>query len=523
MSDPPLLSFKLNPVSNVPGVDAIDDLVNVGLTTMDDTSTMQARLAEAVPALENGLWTFLPDGRMQTTWRIRPDVTWHDGEPFTSADLVFTTTIDQDRDLPTSRDFAYDLIESVDARDPLTITVTWKKPFIEADTMFSQLRGFPLPKHILESAYAADESTFLEVPYWSTEFVGTGPYRMKEWIRGGSMQLEANDAYVLGRPKVDVIEIKFIPDSNALVANILAGAVELTLGRSLSVEQAVQVRDQWPAGRIGVGIRDWIAVYPQMLNPTPDLITDVQFRRALMYALDRQEMADTLELGLAPVAHAYVSPNDAEYPSIEASIVRYEHDPRRATEMLVSMGLTRGPDGMFVTPSGGRLAIEVRTTAGDDLQEKAALATAGYWQRVGIPSDPLLSPRQRARDLEYRANFPGFELVRQPTALTYDSLTRFHGKQSPLPETNYVGRNRMRYQNAEFDGLIDTFLTTISRTDRVAILGQIVHHMTDQVIPLALFHNAQPTIIANRLVNLRGQGSEGTYAWNAEQWDVSGP
>src|SRR3954468_563463 len=78
MSDPPVLSFKLNPVSNVAGVDGLDDLLHVGLSTIDDHSVLQPRLAEAVPSVENGLWTFLPDGRMQTTWRIRPNARWHD-------------------------------------------------------------------------------------------------------------------------------------------------------------------------------------------------------------------------------------------------------------------------------------------------------------------------------------------------------------------------------------------------------------------------------------------------------------
>ncbi len=160
MSDPPLLSFKLNPISNVPGVDAIDDLVHVGLSTIDGNSAMQPRLAEAVPSLENGRWVLLPDGGMETTWHIRPNTFWHDGAPFTSRDLVFTVTIDQDRSLPTSRDFAYDLIERVEAPDDATIRVRWRQAFIEANTMFSQLRGSPLPHHLLADAYAEDRPTF---------------------------------------------------------------------------------------------------------------------------------------------------------------------------------------------------------------------------------------------------------------------------------------------------------------------------------------------------------------------------
>ncbi len=294
----------------------------------------------------------------------------------------------------------------------------------------------------------------------------------------------------------------------------------MTLGRSLSLEQATQVRDQWRAGGLVVGLRSWLAVYPQMLNPSPAIVSDVTFRRALLHGLDRQQMVDSLEQGLVSVAHAYVSPKEPEYPEIERQIVRYDFDPRRAVELIGTLGYTRDAEGAFRDGAGERLGVEIRTTAGDDLHEKAMFATADAWQRIGIDAKPLASPRQRARDLEYRATFPAFEIARQPNELTYDALTRLHGGQSPLPETNFVGRNRMRYRNAEFDQLLDRFLTTIPRAERVQILGQIVHHMTDQVIPLGLFYDAHSTLVADRLTRLAGSSAQGTYAWNAHEWEI---
>ena len=79
----------------------------------------------------------------------------------------------------------------------------WKSPFIEADRLFSRAaersRILPMPKHLLEQAYADDPVNILQHPYWSYDFVGTGPFRLKEWINGSHLMLQANDAFVLGR------------------------------------------------------------------------------------------------------------------------------------------------------------------------------------------------------------------------------------------------------------------------------------------------------------------------------------
>src|SRR5207249_11289788 len=100
----------------------------------------------------NGLWKVFPDGRMETTWRIKPGVEWHDGAPYTAEDLLFTLRASMDRELPLLRRAAYGSIETALAPDPRTVTVRWAKPFIDADTLFSRELALPLPRHLLERA-----------------------------------------------------------------------------------------------------------------------------------------------------------------------------------------------------------------------------------------------------------------------------------------------------------------------------------------------------------------------------------
>src|SRR5439155_26739855 len=98
---------------------------------------LRPQFAEALPSLENGLWQVFPYGRMETTWRVRPGASWHDGTPLTSADLLFTAAVSQDKDTPIFAHGAYKLIEAVEAPDPRTVTVRWTKPYIDADAMFA--------------------------------------------------------------------------------------------------------------------------------------------------------------------------------------------------------------------------------------------------------------------------------------------------------------------------------------------------------------------------------------------------
>lgn len=118
------------------GTGELQGLVTAGLTVVDDSGLRRPQLSEAVPSTDNGLWKVFPDGRMETTWVIRAGALWHDGAPFSSDDLLFTTRVGQDGDLAVFGNAAYAAIESIEAADPQTVTVTWKRPYVRADMMF---------------------------------------------------------------------------------------------------------------------------------------------------------------------------------------------------------------------------------------------------------------------------------------------------------------------------------------------------------------------------------------------------
>jgi ABC-type transport system substrate-binding protein len=152
------------------------------------------------------------------------------------------------------------------------------------------------------------------------------------------------------------------------------------------------------------------------------------------------------------------------------------------------------------------------------VNQQAMLAVADYWQRVGIAAETFVIPRQQAQDPAYRAEFPGVELVRN--SADRDGLKRHPSALTPLPENGYRGTNRTRYINPDFDALLTRYFTTIPVQPRAEAFGDVIRHMTDQVIVLGLFYDMDTTVIGDRLVNVGPRKLGSTQARNAEQWDV---
>jgi peptide/nickel transport system substrate-binding protein len=524
LGDPRTLRNTVNAAGGAgqaPGVDTVEELLTVGLVTLDGKGMLHPRLVEAVPSVDNGFWRVFPDGRMETTWKIRPTARWHDGAQFTSEDLSFTAAVGQDREIRIFRDSVYDVIESIETPDPATLIVQWKRPFIEADVLFTHLTQAstaPLPRHLLGRPFAEDKEGFVNLPYWGQEFVGTGPFKLKSFVQGSHVVLEAFDGFVLGRPKLDEIEVKFIPDSNTMIGAILSGAAELTLGRNLSLEQGLEVQRQWRSGKVEFDNSLWMAIFPQFVNPDPPVVTDLRYRRAMIHAVDRASMVETIQAGRGTVAHSLVIPSIPEYRDVEAAAVRYDYDPRRSVQLIEELGYSRGADGFMRDAAGRTLSQELRTTK-EAHNEAALYPVADYWQRIGVQVDPMVIPPQRISDRPFRAQFPAFEVIGQPN--TVKALSRLRLAQTPLPEGNFVGVNRARYMSPELDAMLERFYTTIPLRERAQPLREVVQHMTEQLVWMGLYHEVNPSLIGNRLTGVTPRVADGTQAWNAHEWDAA--
>src|SRR5438094_571599 len=177
-------------------------LFNAGLSLRDGQGTFRPYLAESLPELNTDSWKVFPDGRMETTYRLKPNLVWHDGTALSAQDFVFALQVYSHPDVTALFDpNPQNVIDEVLASDDRTVVIRWRQLYFEAGALDNGKMGFlPLPRHILAQPMQADPASVANHPYWAQEFVGLGPYRLERWEAGSFIEGAAFDGHVLGRP-----------------------------------------------------------------------------------------------------------------------------------------------------------------------------------------------------------------------------------------------------------------------------------------------------------------------------------
>ena len=203
------------------------------LTAVDEREAVLPQLATELPSVEKGTWRMNGDGTMDITWKIYPNVKWQDGTPLTSADLLFSFQVYKDPEITNKRGLGLPLMESATAPDATTLVAHWSTTYVNANVGDEVL---PMPRHLLEETYRSDKEAFVNSRYFTTEFVGLGPYRLTRWESGSFMEFARFDDYFKSRPPLDRVMLKFIPDPNTMIANILSGTVDIVMPPSVDVD-----------------------------------------------------------------------------------------------------------------------------------------------------------------------------------------------------------------------------------------------------------------------------------------------
>jgi peptide/nickel transport system substrate-binding protein len=300
--------------------------------------------------VEKGTWRINPDNTMTTTWRIHQNVKWHDGAPFTSDDLMFTFTVMTDREVPNIVGETRIMQRAVQP-DPYSLEIHWSGPYVRAN---EAPWLFPMPRHILEDTYRRDKASLPDHPWLTSEFVGVGPYRLARWERGSHMEFTRFDEYFRGRPPLDRVVMRFIPDPNTLVAALLAGDIDVIPLIPLELDTAREISRRWEGtGNRALGALSgrFITVETQhraeFARPV-DGLSNRTVRQAFYQAIDRGQLTEAITGGLAPAADSWFFPSHELRPEVEAFIPRFPYDVAAAQRLLEQVGWTRGRDGGLV-------------------------------------------------------------------------------------------------------------------------------------------------------------------------------
>ena len=435
------------------------------LTYLDQSGAAKPLLAQEVPTQANSQWVVNPDGTMVTTYRLRPHGTWHDGTPLTAQDFVFAYEVYMDKDLPVTSTVPESYIEGFEVPDDHTLLIRWMRPFVGAN-MLGHEQMIPLPRHTLEAKYRGNKANFAFGEDWTSAYISTGPFKVEQWNPGVNLVAAAHVGFSLGPPKLDRVEIRFVTDPNAQVANLLSGEVDMINSPGARAREAVIVRDQWAATDEGF-IKAWSSNSSYMdwqFREVPNwqrAVTDVRVRQALLHAIDRDALTEAINLGFAPVAHAFILPEDPLFAQVDRVITKYPYDPNRTSALLAEAGWRRPVSGGRVVNAAGQ-PLELEAYSNAD-QERAATIIIDNWKSVGVSSSVFVIPQARARDGELGSSFPAARVSSR--GIRPDNFI-WIADEFPTAANRWSGSNRGSFFDAEIDRLQSTRMTSLDESQR---------------------------------------------------------
>ncbi len=500
------------------GPEQLQAMVHRVLAEVDAQGQYVPGIAAELPSTENGTWTILADGRSETIWRLRPSARWHDGTPVSADDLRFSWQVAVAPDVPYRSRSVASQIEDVIPIDARSVTIRWKTVFAPGGRL-SERDLFVLPRHLLEPIFASDRNAFVNASYWTSEFIGTGPYRLAEWAPGSHVRVEAFDGFYGEPPRIGTILFRHIPDMNTAVANVRAGEVEVWLGSSMGIELARELRDTWESRGEGRVLTSPRLVFEIRFRPEDPKVSDLRVRKALYHAIDREAIVRDLYFGLLQVAHSYVAPGSSGFEQIDAATTKYPYDPARAQQLLADLGWSKGPDGLLRNERGEAYVLPFSTTAGVAEREQLQAVITNMWKSAGFGIVIDNAPPSVQSDPNYQ--FPTTDLSGIGTDFEAN-IPRIDGRNRRTPQ-NPRGANVWGYANDEVDVLIDRWLRTFDRAQQFQIEAAVVHRLSEDLPILPINYRVEAITVARGIegVPIRVAKAGATNTWNVETWTRS--
>ncbi len=474
-------------------------------------------LADELPSVEKGTWKVLPDGRMETTYTIKRNATWHDGEPITAHDWVLAYLVRTAPEVPAHNANVEKRLSQVVAVDDHTLFLEWREPYMYAG--YTHLPDFsPLPRHKLEALFHQERAAFVDGPHWREEFVGSGPYRVASWSPGVEIVFRAHPGFVFGKPRIDEVRVRFIGDANTIVANLLSGGVDVAYSGNIGFSQGQALEQAGWGGKISYveGNPRYLEFQGRDWGDTVQAVFDPRVRRAAHHAIDRKALVDAIYAGRAPVAYYWLSPSDPAYSAVDRAVPKYEYDLGRSEALLREAGWTKAADGRMRNAAGQALSLPMMNLPGEVEQLEAAVV-ADNWKTAGITSDVHRLSPQEWRDNELRSKFPAVAYNRRN--LSHDDMVWFSTNLS-RPETRWGGQNRIGYINPRLDDLWSKVLASVDAKEREGYLVDAIRVMMDDA--MVVLTHLQAEVMAHQ-ADLVGPVEPAVVRtsriWNIWEWE----
>ena len=444
----------------------INSKIFSGLIKYDKNLKIIGDLAESFEVSKDGL---------EIIFHLRRNVKWHDGVPFTAADVKFTYRMLIDPNTKTPYSSSYTIIKDFIVIDDYTIKVVYHEPF--APNLESWGMGI-IPKHIFEGANINTSPA-------NRNPVGTGPYIFKSWQTDQKIVLEANPDYFEGRPHINRYIVRVVPDQSVQFLEL----------RSESLDYVALSPDQWEAYDSFFThynkYRESVFAFTYLgFNLKREPFGDKRFRRAIQYAINKKDIIDGVLLGTGKEATGPYPPQSWAY---NKNIPKSEYDPQRASELLAEIGFKDINGDGWLEYKGKQFEFTITTNQGNKQRELSAQIIQQQLKKIGLKVNIRIIEfstfvNQYIAKRDFDAIIMGWSLTLDP-----DQYQLWHSSQIQPRQYNF-----MSYKNLEADALFEKARTTFDQDKRKKMYFRIQEIFADELPVIFLYYPDGLTAVHKR-------------------------
>jgi peptide/nickel transport system substrate-binding protein len=488
-------------ISTISDFDAFNELVSTDYETNQTMSfLLYANLVQLdeemnyEPYLADSFW--MSEDGLSLTFRIRDGMQWHDGVPVTADDVVWTYEMSVDDDIAyANRAYFQYVTRAVKVDDR---TVRFEFDTVHSDALMDFTEWSPMPKHLLEDVPPAE---MRNAPF-NRQPVGNGPFRFVSWEANQQVVFEANTEFALGRPHLDRVVVRVIPEQTTELTELLTGGIDFM--RAVPPAEMKRVEESDEVYSITYPARSYTFLVWNLRNP---LFESAEVRRALTMGINREQIVDALLYGYGTVAVSDVMPFQWEFND---DLEPWPYDPERAREMLAQEGWTDTDGDGIIDKDGRPFRFTLRTNQGNDLREDIVVIVQNDLKQLGIAVEPRMVEWNtfitdlKAKNFEAAVSGWSVDFKFNPTDLF--STEAIEGKY------NYPS-----YSNPVADSLMMQALMTLDREEARPLwirYSEIIHE--DQPYTF-LYYLEERLGVNNRLRGVTGD-ARGHLVSVAEWW-----
>ncbi|WP_459899287.1 peptide-binding protein [Desulfobaculum senezii] len=451
----------------------VADLIYVSLVRYNKDIELEPYAAESYEVL---------DGGRRLRFTLRQDIRWTDGVELTADDVEFTYKLMIDPKTPTAYSENYKLVKQFTKLDKYTVEIEYEKPFAKA--LISWAMEI-LPKHLLEGEDLMDTK-------YSRHPVGAGPFKFKRWEAGRRIILEANDDYFEGRPHLDGIVYRVIPDISTMFLELKAGNLDM-MGLTPQQYLFQTTTSEWEKFytkfkylSFGYNFIGW--------NHRRPMFQDKRVRQALAHAVSKQAMIKAVLFGLGRPTVGPYKPGTWMYND---AITDYDYDPAKAKAMLAEAGWTDSDGDGWLDKDGKPFAFTLLTNQGNEQRIKIATIAQANLKDIGI--------KVKIRTVEWAAflkefldkgNFDavvmGWTIPQDP-----DIFNVWHSSKAVPGGLNFVG-----YKNPELDELLVQGRHSITNEERKPIYDKVQEILHEEQPYLFLYCPLSLPVVSSRFMDV---------------------